>query len=345
MRYQGPFLDEDGFIHAGLEVENGEIVEFEEGEDSGKEAIVIPTPYNSHTHVGDSVVKEVPNGTIEEVVGPGGIKHRELENASEDEIVDAVQNYLEDLLKRGARNIFEFREGGIEGLKVLEKASKPFQDEIDIRKFARPSERAYDQGELDEILSMADGIGLSAYRDWDPVELEKIVGAARGKDKPLALHCSEDVREPVEDVLEFGVHHLVHMIEAEKDDLTMCVDEEVPIVICPRSNMHFKKMPDIPEMLDAGVTLSLGTDNAMISSPDMFKEMEAAYRIGRLKGGVDPLEILMMTTWNPRKALNPPFSINQNRDSYLILECGYMETAYEVVTRKDSSDIIEVVRW
>jgi len=165
------------------------------------------------------------------------------------------------------------------------------------------------------------------------------------------MHCSEFEREPIEEVLSLGVHHLVHMIEATHDDLLACAIEDVPIVVCPRSNMFFGKIPDIPKMLDIEVKTCLGTDNAMLSSPNMFREMEVAYRCAKMKGKVDPLQILMMATWNPRKDLNLGYHNSQKesngdaRETYVILEAAGGKPAYDVVTKLGPRDIIEIVEW
>jgi len=68
----------------------------------------------------------------------------------------------------------------------------------------------------------------------------------------------------------------------------------VPIVVCPRSNVFFGKVPDLPRLLRIGVDVRLGTDNAMVNAPSMVREMEFAYKVARLKGHVDARDILAM---------------------------------------------------
>src|SRR5207245_9321814 len=84
------------------------------------------------------------------------------------------------------------------------------------------------------------------------------------------------------------------MLQATDADLGRCGDAGVPIVVCPRSNAFFGMTPDIPRMLRHGVELHLGTDNAMINTPSLFREMEFAYRVARLKGRVPAREMLEM---------------------------------------------------
>jgi len=342
--FSGPFLTDNGFVQAKIDVEGGEIRNFTEGEEDGKDAIIIPAFCDSHTHIADYVVDEPPTGSIEEIVGPGGLKEKELSSASEHALISSMRSFIKEMISYGVSHFLDFREEGIEGIRTLKKAIDPWSDEIHPMIMGRPKERKYDDQELDQILKMSDGIGLSAYRDWDESHLKKVCEKVRDDNKPLALHCSEDVREHIEKVLDLDVHHLVHMIETKRSDLERCAEENVPIVICPRSNMFFGKMPDIPSMIDSGITLSLGTDNAMLTNGNMFREMETAYRIGRMKGEISPLEILMMSTWNPRKTLLPD-SLKNKRDKFNILKYREGDPAYNIVINSSPKDIIETVWW
>ncbi len=344
--YSGPLLTKEGFVQSQIGIQDSKVVEFEEGGDEGEEAIIIPTFVDAHTHSGDSFIRCAPEGTIEEVVGPGGIKHRALNDADESVVIEGMRSFFTEAKKNGIYDVIEFREGGIEGISNLKRATEDIDKNFNIQIFGRPSQRKYDKDELKHLLSLSDGIGLSAYRDWDKEEFFKIADEVDRQGIPFALHCSEDVREPLEDILDFDIHHLVHMIEASREDLRVCASENIPIVICPRSNMQFGKVPNIPFMVSNDVTLSLGTDNAMLAGPDMFKEMEFAYRISRLRGAVTAEDILMMATWNPRESLYPSLKFgktNRKEDTYMVLDKKDYEPAYEVVTRSSSRDIKDVV--
>ncbi len=346
--YSGPFLKKEGFVQAQIYIQDSKVVEFEEGGDKGEGAIIVPTFVNAHTHSGDSFIKTAPEGSIEEVVGPGGLKHRALENADHDTIIEGMCRFFNEMIIDGVRNAIEFREGGLEGVRIIKKAIKALDKRFKLQIFGRPSNRKYDENELKQLLSYSDGIGLSAYRDWDKDQFNQIAEEANRLGVPFALHCSEDVREPLEDICEFDIHHLIHMIEATQADLQICVDENIPIVVCPRSNIYFGKIPDIPWMLKNNVTLSLGTDNAMLAGPDMFKEMDLAYRLSRLNGGVKAEDILMMATWNPRESLYPSSNVANfdiKEDTYMVLEKKDCEPNYGVVTKMSPKDIKDIIVW
>jgi len=160
--------------------------------------------------------------------------------------------------------------------------------------YGRPSRLAYDRQEVAAILRAADGIGISSVIDWPHDDVAKLARDCRRAGKGFAVHCSERVREEIDDVLDLRPAFLVHMLEATEADLERCVDAGVPIVVCPRSNVFFGKVPDLPRLLRIGVDVRLGTDNAMVNAPSMVREMEFAYKVARLKGHVDARDILAM---------------------------------------------------
>src|SRR5205823_14583806 len=144
----------------------------------------------------------------------------------------------------------------------------------------------YHAQEVAAVLRSSDGIAVSAYEDWPPDAIATLAQHVHREKKMFAVHCSERIREKIDHVLDLRPTFLVHMVHATDADLARCSDAEVPIVVCPRSNAFFGMTPDIPRMLRAGVELHLGTDNAMINVPSMFREMEFAYRVARLNGDV-----------------------------------------------------------
>ena len=92
------------------------------------------------------------------------------------------------------------------------------------------------------------------------------------------------------------------MTHATDSDLEICAESGTPIVVCPRSNAFFGKLPDIPRLLRKKVTLMLGTDNAMISNPSLWDEMRFAYYTAKSHGEIDILDVFRMVL-NSRKSL------------------------------------------
>jgi cytosine/adenosine deaminase-related metal-dependent hydrolase len=62
---------------------------------------------------------------------------------------------------------------------------------------------------------------------------------------------------------------LVHMVCASAEDIALAHKHRVPVVLCPRSNLHIGgRLPDVRAFLAAGLALALGSDS-LGSSPDL----------------------------------------------------------------------------
>ncbi len=306
MKYvSGQILQEDRFFKGYIGFEDGIIQEVGKGsrDDAITKGIIIPTFVNAHTHVGDAVIKEGVRGSLEELVAPElGLKHRVLRDTPAHEIIEAMRDYLSKMVEAGTGCFCDFREFGTEGLEQLNKALEG----LPLKPIAlgRPKGMKYSKSEVEALLQNADGIGLSAISDWDEHEIERIAEHVNNKGKVFALHASEGTRENIDTILDLKPDFLIHMTKASDSDLELCADNEIPIIICPRTSMFFGAEPPIKKMVKKGICLALGTDNAMINSPEIIKEIELANKFSAAQGGVDSFEILKMVIQNPRKVLN-----------------------------------------
>ena len=133
------------------------------------------------------------------------------------------------------------------------------------------------------------------------------------------------------------------MNKATEDDLRLCVQSDVPIVLCPRSEVFFGHVPNITLMQNCGVTLTLGSDNDMINSPNsLLREMEYAYKIARLSGRICAKDILDMLLVNSRKVLNLSDDIRFDlgkRANIVVFELAKKDPAYALVNGAHSRDI------
>ena len=283
------------FSRGSVGVEDGVVVTAtrQDHRDAIARGLVLPAFVNHHTHLADAVVRQELRGSLEDIVAPPhGLKHRVLASAKEEDVVDATRGAIDDLVATGSGSFWDFREGGLPGLRILLRAALGLP--ATPRAYGRPSRLAYDRKEVAALLRVGDGIGISSVLDWPYDDAEKLARDCRRAGKAFATHCSERVREDIDAVLDLKPAFLVHMLEATEADLERCVDARVPIVACPRSNVFFGKVPDIPRLLRIGVDVRLGTDNAMVNAPSMVREMEFAYKVARLRGHVDARDILAM---------------------------------------------------
>ncbi len=151
----------------------------------------------------------------------------------------------------------------------------------------------------------------------------------------FALHASERIREDINTILDLKPDFLIHMNRAEENDLKLCAENDIPIILCPRSEVFFGHVPDITKMYNSGVTLALGTDNAMLNSPSsILREMEFAYKIARLSGGIPAQAILDMVLKNSRKVLNLSDDIGLtlgNKANMVLFDIPSEDPAYALV--------------
>lgn len=305
-----------------MELKNGIIERMIIGEsgdlDDGKNILALPPLANAHTHIGDAFIKEELTGDIMDLVAPpDGLKHRRLREASEREILAGMTGALEEMYADGIRAFADFREQGLNGVKLLKEAVRSFNDLLEISGnepitatiLGRPS--AGD--DLDELLEEADGLGISSISDHDIDYLLGLRKEAEKHGKLFAIHVSERVREDINAVLELRPDFIIHMNEASDEDMGLVSGAGIPVVVCPSSNMFFGKIPPVRRMLDAGIKVALGTDNLMLAPPSILREMSILNLAARTSGspltykeivqiGIDNTrEVAGMKEWRPEE--------------------------------------------
>jgi cytosine/adenosine deaminase-related metal-dependent hydrolase len=333
MKYvQGEILTKDGFVsgYFGFEQDQkiGEVRKGTPPEKPVAKGLILPTVVNSHTHIGDSFIGskhlQLPHNVKDLVAPPTGLKHRLLKEASEQEILEGIQMSLVKMTTSGTTCFCDFREGGLIGIFQIRKAMK--NSSIDSVILSRPSQMTYEKEDLDRLLQNSDGIGLSSISDWEPSEMEKIAKHVRTKKKLFALHASEVAREDIDKILDLHPNLLVHMIAATKADLERVKDVNIPIVVCPRSYLFFRLKNNLALMKKTGVTLLLGTDNAMINTPDVIEEVRMLLQTGAFSLE----ELLTNVTYTPRKALNLDDCIQGRNlsEKFIVLERDSLKLLY-----------------
>lgn len=242
--------------------------------------IAMPALPNAHTHLGDFCLrsKVVPGMTVEELVAPpNGLKHKLLQKM---DLVESLTDAVRSLNYAGVGAFCDFREGGLQGVEDMGRALVSVGHGIKATILGRPKGLNFDPEEVDAVLAKCDGIGVSAMRDWDKGELAELASHVRGKGKTFALHASETVREAIDPILDMNPTFLVHMVKGTKSDFHRLSVLGIPVVVCPRSNKFFGLRPPVKAMLDAGVQVCLGTDNAMLTDLSVLGELRAARELG-----------------------------------------------------------------
>lgn len=281
-----------------LKIKGDEITEIGEGSNfygiDMKKRWVLPPFINAHTHIGDSCfIERCYNLNLEECVGPKGIKHKLFEKKSREDLIQGIKNSLDIMLSCGTLAFCDFREGGKNGMVLLKEALKyyPLNGII----LGRPN------GDYDTI-EYADGWGISSIRDYDREELEKM-SIKRGN-KLLGIHACELFSNELMECMKYQPDFLVHLTKASEYEVDYVLKKDVPVVICPRSNLYFRLGFPPVDLLNAKY-LCLGTDNAMTNTPDILEEMRFSFRFYSYisKRTIDPKPFLKAITINPSRVL------------------------------------------
>lgn len=290
-------------VRGYLIIEEGKINEISEGRCPYKRAvdlkrgIVFPAFTNTHVHLGDAVAQDIgAYESLERRVGPGGIKFSVLRE-KEKELPQGIRTALKDMLSSGTTAFCDFREGGVEGVKLLRSSLNKTLDAVIL---GRPN-----GDDIAQLLEVCEGIGISGTADYPEKELKDIARAVKRKNKLLGIHVAE-VENDVEKALKLEPSFMVHLTSASEGSLELLRESKVPVVLCPRANaMLGAGIPRIKELMMENLA-ALGTDNIMVNSLSMLREMEFAFKAARgisRDHSFDAARVLRAATINGRKIL------------------------------------------
>lgn len=291
---------------------------------NGEGLLMIPAFINSHTHIGDSIAKDIGlHYGFDHAINPiFGIKKKILEKSNKEHLLTFMRNSILSMLKKGITTFVDFREGGLEGIKLLKLANIHINARAIIlgrvEYYFNMEDIVADLDLPDDVKEYAkmvinecDGFGLSGANEYSDKAL-KFFNSIRG-DKLIAIHASES-KEVVERSIKYlKKSDLARIIESLKPDIlvhmTNALDLSLAansnIVICPRANASLGVgIPNVKSMLENGCNIAIGTDNVMLNSPDLFKEMDYLFKVSRCLGyNISAKDILKMVTVNPAKML------------------------------------------
>ncbi|MFK8213349.1 amidohydrolase family protein [Haloferax volcanii] len=335
MQLEGTILRGRDFdpVEGRVVVEEGTITAIEETATESTD-IILPAFVNAHTHLGDSIAKEAGEGlSLDDLVAPpDGLKHRLLRAATTEEKAAAMHRSLRMMEAGGTAACLEFREGGVEGVDVIRRAL----DGRDIEAVVFGRETA-------DAMEIADGFGASGARDG---EFGALRNATEAAGKLFGIHAGERDAHDINAALDLEPDFLVHMVHPEALHLERVADSEIPIVICPRSNLVTDAgVAPIRDLVDR-TTVALGTDNVMLNSPSMFREMEFTSKLA----DVSAAEVLRMATVNGADIAGLNYGlVEEGRDAKLLVLdgdtdnlAGAEDVARAVVRRAGQADVKDV---
>ena len=328
---RGPALDP---VEGRVVFEDGEVTAVEEAAVHSND-VVLPAFVNAHTHIGDSIAKEAGAGlSLDELVAPpDGLKHRLLDAATREETVSAMRRSLRLMGETGTAACVEFREGGVEGVEYIREAASGLP--IDPVVLGRESADA---------MRESDGFGASGARDAD---FDSLRTTTREADKLFGIHAGERDPHDINAALDLDPDFVVHMVHPEGIHYERLADRQIPVVVCPRSNLVTSVgVPPIRELADR-TTVALGTDNVMLNSPSMFREMAFAAKLS----DVSATEVLQMATVNGAEIAGLDCGvIDPGRPAKLLVLdgdsdnlAGAQDVVRSVVRRAGAADVKDVI--
>jgi cytosine/adenosine deaminase-related metal-dependent hydrolase len=307
--------------------------------------LMMPGFVNSHTHIGDSIGKDVGiNSDVESKIHPvSGFKQKILKNSQVSHLANFIKNSCISMVRKGITTFIDFREGGLEGVNLLKNASsgipiRPiilgrinyYQDSKLIKQNTPlPNSKKSD---LVSLLKNCNGLGISGPNEFSDSVLkffakQKTVRVIHSAETNESNNISKRTTKKTETqrALLAKPNLLVHMTYASKTDLLLAARNKANIVVCPRANGALAEgIPDVNMMMKIGCNVTIGTDNVMVNSPDMFKEMDYLWKVsmGINKIRISPKSILKMATVNAADMFGTKIGVIQ-RNSFA--DCIFVE--------------------
>ena len=361
-------------VRENIVVDDGKIIEISKDAKEGKiidvdGAVVCPSFINAHVHIGDSIIKDEGYGmSLSDMVKPpNGIKHVALSNADDEDLVDAMKSSMWEMVNSGTTHFIDYREGGITGVKLLREASK----DIPIRPIILGRDDSFygddpDLGKVKtavrKLLKIADGIAPSGFGEITGEVARIIVHECEKQGKISSIHVAESESNQIESLNNFNMteiekgvksnfSQLVHLTNPKSNDLELVSASKQNVVVCPRANATLNVgVAPLNRMIDLGMMPLFGTDNVMLNSPNMFRELEFTLKLMSVyyKTYIDPLELVKMATTNIcRFDINKVVQkshISQGSDVEFIVLNSFSKNPYlNICNRLETKNILYVI--
>jgi cytosine/adenosine deaminase-related metal-dependent hydrolase len=309
--------------------------------------LIIPGLINAHTHIGDSLGKDVAvdlglNARVHPIYGA---KQKILQRSKPDHLKTFIRSSALSMMKKGITTFADFREGGLEGVKLLKDAISGLPIKcivfgrveyyVDITSSSTgsaPQNLPYSALQMaSNVLEISDGFGISGANENSDETLKlyrKLIRARKTSttsDKKktrkkllIAIHAAES-----EKTVEFSKSHtgrtevarimkylkpdiIIHMTHATDKDISIVQRNRTGIVVCPRANgIVGAGVPRVAKMLEHGCIIGIGTDNVMLNSPDILRELDYIWKVSRSTEHIflSARDILKMATVNSAEIL------------------------------------------
>ena len=353
-------VDEGKIIDMGRDVCEGKIID-------AHNSIACPSFLNGHTHIGDSIIKDEGYGLSlgEMVKPPNGVKHKALANVEDNEIVEAMKKSMWDMFASGTTHFIDYREGSIKGVELLKKASNdcpviPIILGRDDSFYGADPDLRKVKIAIRKLLKLADGIALSGFGEISDEVACLITSRCKKTNKISSIHVGESMDLQEESLRDFNKSEIRRGVDANFDQLVHCTNpvcddleliKKFNVVVCPRANATLNVgIAQLNKMLSMGIKPLLGSDNLMLNSPNMFRELEFTLKIMSVyyKNYIDPMDLLKTATTNICNfkindyIKKPVIDINQDAEFFIVRK--YSKNPFlNIINRCESKNILYII--
>lgn len=298
--------------------------------------VALPLVSNVHVHLNDYRIPEYYYGlSLTDYVGSKGLKKPLIHLYKEPILANELLNILIQY-----RFIVDYQEIPWLCRTYYEKL---LEYGVEYYGLSRPSNWDNDD-ELFNVIKYCSGIGIPNPTRISPLSLQSI---SRISIKYIvSAHVSETKHMEERGGLHYLISnriklsHVVHGVFLEDWELKVLADNNIVLVVTPRSNIWFlNKLPNIPKALEYGVVIALGSDNAGCFHPDVW--IDAYYLHNLMK--IDPKKILEMLIINGYKAIGkkPSYIVEGNNAYIMVADLGLANER----TRNIYLSIINRILW
>jgi cytosine/adenosine deaminase-related metal-dependent hydrolase len=298
---------------------------------------------------------------------PNGVKHVALANASDEDLTEAMKESMWEMVKSGTTHFIDYREGGIKGVKLLKEASK----DIPIKPIILGRDDSFygddpDLGKVKKairkLLKVADGIAPSGFGEITNDVANLITDECSKQGKISSIHVAESESNQIESLnkdkltevakgVKSNFNQLVHLTNPKNDDLCQVAKSNQNVVVCPRANATLNVgVAPLNKMLDSNLMPLLGTDNVMLNSPNMFRELEFTLKIMSVyyKSYIDPQKLLKMATTNicgfDINSIVEKSTISEDNLAEFIVYKSFSKNPYlNICNRQETKNILYII--
>ncbi|SNZ14789.1 5-methylthioadenosine/S-adenosylhomocysteine deaminase [Natronoarchaeum philippinense] len=297
-------VDQDAgeIVAVGADIEGGDdLLDADDG-------LVIPGLINGHTHVAMTLLRGYADDKPLDAWLQEDIWPVEAELTAEDVRVGAELGIVE-MIKSGTTAFSDMYFNVSEIADAVEEAGVRAVLGHTAITVGKDEEGAREdmQSSLDVALELdgaADGRVSTTFQPHSLTTvgeeyLREFVPRAREAGLPMHFHANETEGEvdpivddhgerPLAYADDIGLlspeNFLAHGVHVDDEEIDLLADSGTAVIHCPASNMKLASgMAPVQRMLDAGVTVGLGTDGAASNNDlDMFDEIRDAAMIGKL---------------------------------------------------------------